>query len=245
MVELGIDAGYRGTRMRALTMAAFLRVAQAPTITSDSAEDSPLGRIYKRGFDLAFASLALLASVLPFLIIAALLKVFSPGPLFFYHERVGFQGKRFKCIKFRTMMIDSEVRLLKHLNSDPIARAEYAEMQKLRDDPRIVPGIGHFLRKSSLDELPQLINVLFGDMSIVGPRPVTAEEVELYGAQKTTYLRTRPGITGLWQVSGRSSLAFVERVRIDATYVRNWSIAQDLNIILRTAGAILNSKDAC
>jgi lipopolysaccharide/colanic/teichoic acid biosynthesis glycosyltransferase len=173
------------------------------------------------------------------------LKVFSPGPLFFFHERIGFKGERFNCIKFRTMVLDAEARLREHLDSDPEARAEYAEKQKLRSDPRIVPGIGRFLRNSSLDELPQFVNVLFGDMSIVGPRPVTTEEVGFYGSQATTYMSTRPGITGLWQVSGRSSLTFVERVRIDATYVRNWSIAQDLKIIFRTVGAMLHGRDAC
>ncbi len=206
---------------------------------------APLGQRPKRVFDVCFSLLALSASAIPFLFIAALLKLLSPGPLFFAHERVGFGGRRFKCVKFRTMVVDAEARLAEHLAADPQARKEFAEMRKLRNDPRIVPGIGHFLRKTSLDELPQFINVLRGDMSIVGPRPVTPPELEDYGLHKKTYLRTRPGITGLWQISGRSNVSFEERVRMDTEYVDSWSMGRDLSISLRTAGVFFDRNSAC
>ncbi|WP_172331472.1 sugar transferase [Mangrovicoccus sp. HB161399] len=214
--------------------------------TRDAARRSvPLGRWPKRAFDIGFASLALAASALPFLIIMALLKIMSPGPVFFCQERVGFGGRRFKCLKFRTMVVDAEERLQKYLAENPEARAEYEVMRKLRDDPRIVPGIGRFLRKTSLDELPQFINVLRGDMSVVGPRPIMLDQIDVYGVHIRAYERTRPGITGLWQVSGRSNLSFEERVRLDAQYVESWSMGRDLAISARTLGVFFDSKNAC
>ncbi len=205
----------------------------------------PLGHWPKRTFDVGFSLLALAASALPFLAIMALLKILSPGPIFFVQERVGFGGRRFKCLKFRTMVVDADARLQKYLAENPEARAEYEVMRKLRDDPRIVPGIGHFLRKTSLDELPQFINVLRGDMSVVGPRPIMLDQIDVYGVHIQAYERTRPGITGLWQVSGRSNLSFEERVQMDAQYVESWSMGRDLAISARTLGVFFDSKNAC
>jgi exopolysaccharide production protein ExoY len=148
----------------------------------------------------------------------------SPGPALFRHRRVGFNGKYFDCLKFRTMVTDAPERLRQLLESDPVAAAEWAANRKLRYDPRVT-AIGAILRRSSLDELPQLFNVLKGDMSIVGPRPVTAEELVRYSGAVDAYLACRPGITGLWQVSGRSTTTYSKRVACDAFYAREWSMA--------------------
>lgn len=205
---------------------------------------APLGGRLKRVCDIAFAGAALLASAIVFAVVAALLAIFSPGPIFFRHERIGFGGKRFDCLKFRTMVLDADARLEAHLASNPTARAEFATMRKLRDDPRIVPGIGAFLRKTSLDELPQLVNVLRGEMSLVGPRPVTEAEIEDYGMHRKDYLKVRPGITGLWQVSGRNELSFARRVAIDRVYVRNWSLRSDAAILVRTVKILVTRRGA-
>ncbi len=168
----------------------------------------------------------------------------SPGPALFRHRRVGFNGRHFECLKFRTMVTDAPERLRKLLESDPSAAAEWATNRKLRNDPRIT-AIGAILRKSSLDELPQLFNVLRGDMSIVGPRPVTDEELERYASSVGAYLSCRPGITGLWQVSGRSTTTYNKRVACDTFYARNWSLALDAKIMAVTIPALLVSDNAC
>lgn len=193
----------------------------------------------KRIFDVAFALMALL-SVLPlFLAIMVMIRLSSKGNAFFIHHRVGFNGQIFPCLKFRTMVTDADEQLKKVLETDPIAQQEFMLYQKLRHDPRIIPGIGNFLRITSLDELPQFINVLRGHMSIVGPRPVTREELPKYGSATNDYLRTRPGITGLWQVSGRNTLSFDERVEIDQIYTQKWSFVKDLEIILSTVKVVI------
>lgn len=199
----------------------------------------------KRVFDFAVAATALVFLLPVFLTIALLIKVTDPkGAVFFRHTRVGRQGERFECLKFRTMASDSAERLAQILESDPQAAAEWEESQKLRDDPRIT-AIGKFLRKSSLDELPQLLNVLRGDMSIVGPRPITRAELNRYGKERRYYLLVRPGITGLWQVSGRSSLGYERRIRYDREYLEEWSWLGELWILLMTIPAVLNTRDAC
>jgi exopolysaccharide production protein ExoY len=167
----------------------------------------------------------------------------SPGAALFRHRRVGFRGKHFSCFKFRTMVPDAEARLRDYLESDPTARAEWASCRKLRFDPRIT-AIGSILRKTSLDELPQLFNVIKGDMSIVGPRPVTDEELVRYSTNVHDYLACRPGITGLWQVSGRSGTTYAKRVACDSFYARNWSIALDAKIVIVTLPALLDSDNA-
>ncbi len=203
----------------------------------------PTGMIWKRLVDivLALSGIVLLA---PLLTICFLVTVItSPGPALFRHRRVGFKGKHFDCLKFRTMVTDAPERLRQLLDSDPIAAAEWDTNRKLRYDPRVT-AIGSILRKSSLDELPQLFNVLKGDMSIVGPRPVTEEELVRYSSAVTAYLACRPGITGLWQVSGRSTTTYNKRIACDTFYARNWSMTLDAKILIVTIPALLVSDNA-
>jgi len=191
---------------------------------------------------LALSGIILLAPLL--IICFAVTALTSPGPALFKHRRVGFNGKHFDCLKFRTMVTDAPERLRRLLESDPLAAAEWITNRKLRNDPRIT-AIGAVLRKSSLDELPQLFNVLKGDMSIVGPRPVTDEELERYSSSISAYLSCRPGITGLWQVSGRSTTTYNKRVACDTFYARNWSMSLDAKIMVVTIPALLVSDNAC
>ncbi len=203
----------------------------------------PLGMTQKRVVDitLAISGILLLA---PLLIICFLATIAtSRGPAIFRHRRVGFNGKHFDCYKFRTMVTDAPERLRKLLESNPAAAAEWTANRKLRNDPRVT-AIGAILRKSSLDELPQLFNVLKGDMSIVGPRPVTDDELERYSTAIGAYLACRPGITGLWQVSGRSTTTYDKRVACDAFYARNWSMTLDAKILIVTIPSLLASDSA-
>ena len=205
---------------------------------------APVGMTSKRVADilLALSGIVLMA---PLLIICYVVTVItSPGPAIFRHRRVGFNGKHFDCLKFRTMVTDAPERLRRLLETDPVAAAEWTANRKLRSDPRIT-AIGDLLRKSSLDELPQLFNVLKGDMSIVGPRPVTDEELERYASSVSAYLACRPGITGLWQVSGRSSTTYSKRVACDAFYSQNWSMTLDAKIVIFTIPALLVTDGAC
>src|SRR3984893_6501886 len=204
----------------------------------------PTGLLSKRVIDvtLAVSGIVLLA---PLLIICFLATVMtSPGPALFRHRRVGFNGKHFDCLKFRTMVTDAPERLRQLLESDPLAAAEWTANRKLRSDPRVT-AIGAILRKSSLDELPQLFNVLRGEMSIVGPRPVTDEELERYSGSIGAYLACRPGITGLWQVSGGSTTTYSKRVACDTFYAHNWSMALDVKILVVTLPALLVTDGAC
>ena len=183
---------------------------------------------------------------------ALLLLVFSPlmliiawriwredgAPVLFAHWRVGQNGHLFRCLKFRTMVCNADVVLAELLLRDPLAREEWLRDHKLRDDPRIM-RVGRFLRRTSLDELPQLFNVLCGDMNLVGPRPVVVQEVPRYGEHKRHYLSVKPGMTGLWQVSDRNATGFAERVTIDVHYVRNWSPWLDLYVLARTVPVVL------
>ena len=173
-----------------------------------------------------------------FLVLVALVKLTSRGPAIYGHPRVGYDGRSFTCLKFRSMVANGDEALRRHLAENPAARREWELSRKLRHDPRVTL-VGRFLRKSSLDELPQLINVLRGDMSIVGPRPIVTAELVRYGQDATQYCSTRPGITGLWQISGRSDTGYEERVTLDVTYVRQWSLRQDLRIIMLTIPAVL------
>jgi len=168
----------------------------------------------------------------------------SPGPVIFRHKRIGFNGREFGCFKFRTMVTNAEECLRQLLEADPAAAAEWAATRKLRSDPRVTL-IGGILRKSSLDELPQLFNVIKGDMSIVGPRPVTRDELAMYEGSQGAYLSCRPGITGLWQVSGRSSTTYSKRVACDTFYAANWSMLLDAKILIVTIPALLLSENAC
>jgi len=199
---------------------------------------SPRGGAAKRVFDI-IAGTALLICALPAMFfIAVILFSTDRGPVFFAHERIGHRGKPFRCLKFRSMVTNSQEALARHLEMFPQARLEWEANQKLRNDPRITP-LGRFLRETSLDELPQLINVIRGDMSLVGPRPIVQAEIVRYSAQITAYVSTRPGITGLWQVSGRSDVEYEERVELDSRYVREWSFFGDIMILLRTVKVVL------
>lgn len=203
----------------------------------------PIGLGLKRAIDilLALFGIILLAPLLTICFFAVFIT--SPGPVLFRHRRVGFNGKPFYCLKFRTMMTDAPERLRQLLESDPAAAAEWASSCKLRYDPRIT-AIGTLLRKSSLDELPQLFNVLRGEMSIVGPRPVTEEELTRYCRAVDAYMACRPGITGLWQVSGRSTTTYSKRVACDKFYAQNWSIALDVKILVITIPSLLLTESA-
>jgi exopolysaccharide production protein ExoY len=203
----------------------------------------PVGLNAKRFIDIiiALSGILLLAPLLVICFAATMMT--SPGPAFFRHRRVGFGGKYFNCLKFRTMVTNAPERLREHLASDPVAAAEWETNRKLRNDPRVT-AIGSILRKSSLDELPQLFNVLSGDMSIVGPRPITEEELERYSVSQDAYLACRPGITGLWQVSGRSSTTYSKRVACDSFYARNWSMALDAKILIVTIPSVLLTDSA-
>jgi exopolysaccharide production protein ExoY len=214
--------------------------AKPPSI---AIEQRPIGNTSKRLIDIVFSAsgIVLLAPLLVLCFLAIILT--SPGPALFRHRRVGYGGKHFSCFKFRTMVPEAELRLRDYLDSDPAARAEWASSRKLRVDPRIT-AIGALLRKTSLDELPQLFNVIKGDMSIVGPRPVTDEELVRYSTNVHDYLACRPGITGLWQVSGRSGTTYAKRVALDSFYARNWSTALDLKIVIVTLPAVLDSDTA-
>ena len=207
-----------------------------------------LGRAVKRGFDAAAAGAALIA-LSPLLLGVMLALKWSYGwraSIFFSQLRVGKDRARFNCLKFRTMAPDAEQRLQALLASDPAARKEWDTYQKLSNDPRITP-VGRFLRKTSLDELPQLLNVLRGEMSLVGPRPIVAPELKGYvndaayydSPEFEAYAALRPGVTGLWQVSGRASTAYSERMRLDAWYAENWSLWLDAIIVLKTARAAI------
>jgi exopolysaccharide production protein ExoY len=204
----------------------------------------PLGGQPKRLVDVAVAIVGLILAAPIMLLIVALIRSTSKGPAIFAHGRVGFAGQPFQCYKFRTMVFDSGRVLAEHLAADPQAAREWRETRKLRRDPRIT-FLGQVLRKSSLDELPQLYNILRGDMSCVGPRPIVYEELEQYGAFAAEYLSTRPGLTGLWQVNGRSSTDYSRRISLDTQYVRNWSLWRDLIILCRTSVAVLKVHQVC
>jgi exopolysaccharide production protein ExoY len=208
------------------------------------AAPAPVGRIQKRIIDivLALSGIVLLAPLLTICYLVTIIT--SPGPALFRHRRVGFNGKHFNCLKFRTMVTDAPERLRRLLESEPLAAAEWASNRKLRNDPRVT-AIGAILRKSSLDELPQLFNVLKGEMSIIGPRPVPDEELERYASSISSYLACRPGITGLWQVSGRSTTTYSKRIACDTFYAHNWSMALDAKILIVTLPALLATDAAC
>jgi undecaprenyl-phosphate galactose phosphotransferase len=201
-------------------------------------------RILKRSFDIAVSGILLVLLSPLFLTISILIKRAGPGKITYSQTRIGRHSKPFKCVKFRTMVMDAEARLLAWKIENPSLYAEYLRTFKLRNDPRVTQ-IGRWLRKTSLDELPQLFNVLRGDMSLVGPRPVVAKELEdFYGPAAQLYIRTRPGMTGLWQVSGRSDTSYEKRVILDEWYILNWSFWYDIVILIQTAWIVATGKGA-
>ena len=206
--------------------------------------DSAVGGVTKRCFDVVLAATALAILLPAFLFAAFLVWRGDRGRVLFGHTRIGRRGAPFRCLKFRSMASNAQEVLANLLASDPAAAREWAETHKLREDPRITP-IGRILRVTSLDELPQLLNVLSGQMSLVGPRPIVADEVARYGTSIASYRACRPGITGLWQVSGRSDCSYAERVAFDAHYAANWSLWLDLKIVARTVFVVLARKGSC
>ena len=203
----------------------------------------PAGWPLKRSFDFVVAALMILA-LSPLLVgVALMVRVTSPGPVLYGHIRVGLNGQYFRCWKFRSMVPDADTALARYLSRSPDARREWAGSRKLRHDPRIT-AVGAVLRSLSIDELPQLFNVLAGEMSLVGPRPVVPDELSRYGRSARHYLRVRPGITGLWQVSGRSKTSYARRIALDRFYVARCSGQLDMMILARTIPVVLRSGGA-
>jgi len=198
----------------------------------------------KRIFDFIVSALAIII-LAPLMIAVYLLIVMTGGgPAVIKHMRLGPSGSVFPCLKFRTMVVDATDVLARHLEKDPAAREEWQQNHKLKNDPRITP-IGAVLRKTSLDELPQLFNVLWGHMSLVGPRPITSAEVPHYNKAMHLYYQTRPGITGLWQISGRNKVSYSQRVKLDEEYVTNWSFKRDIMILLKTVVCVIMMDGSC
>jgi undecaprenyl-phosphate galactose phosphotransferase len=196
----------------------------------------------KRCFDV-LASIALLLMLSPVFGVIALMVMRDGGPCVFGHTRVGRGGAKFKCLKFRTMVTNADAVLKDLLARDPLARAEWERDFKLKNDIRVTK-IGRFLRHTSLDELPQLWNVLRGEMSLVGPRPIIEAELERYGSDVRYYLAAKPGITGLWQVSGRNDIDYATRVALDVSYVNAWRFSTDLLILMKTVAVVVKGRGA-
>jgi len=198
---------------------------------------------FKRLFDIVVAGTALLFVAPLILVVAIIIRLQDGGRAFYSQRRYGLDGEIFNCFKLRSMVPNAKEQLDEVLAHDPVARKEWDETQKLTNDPRIT-SIGNFIRKTSIDELPQLYNVLRGDMSLVGPRPIVENEIAKYGDSYRHYCAVRPGITGLWQVSGRSDTSYPQRVAADVEYVRSRSFWGDVKIVIMTIPAVLNSKGA-
>jgi undecaprenyl-phosphate galactose phosphotransferase len=220
------------------------RAATRPVIPESLSNDSDSGLydLCKRCFDVVGASLAILI-LSPLIVGIVLSATGSSGSAFFKHRRVGYRGKVFNCIKFRTMVPNAEKVLQDLLSTNREIKEEWLRDHKLRDDPRVT-RLGRFLRRTSLDELPQLLNVLRGEMSLVGPRPVVPDELRRYGNKAATFLSARPGITGLWQISGRNDIDYRRRVALDVCYVRSRSILLDIYILFMTLPAVFARSGA-
>jgi Undecaprenyl-phosphate galactose phosphotransferase WbaP len=203
----------------------------------------PIPRFTKRAIDLLAVALTVPAVVLTILVVGLLVRLESPGPIFYGHRRIGRGHSKFRIWKIRTMQVNGDKLLQDALAKDEALREEWLRERKLRCDPRVT-RVGKFLRKTSLDELPQFWNVLRGEMSLVGPRPIVEEEIPAYGQNFSLYCRVTPGLTGLWQVSGRNEVSRRDRVRLDSYYVRNWSPWLDLNILARTARVVITGQGA-
>jgi exopolysaccharide biosynthesis polyprenyl glycosylphosphotransferase len=238
-----------GTNIEVLVAPGLIEVAPArmqirptaslPLIHVREPEFRGMRRVVKGVFDRSLAALLLVLGLPVFALLALAVRVSSSGPVFYRHSRVGMRGRPFDLLKFRSMVVDADKRI-----DDLRELSEGNDVQfKMRRDPRVT-AVGRFLRRSSLDELPQLLNVLRGEMSIVGPRPHVTREVEQYGPDMHRRLLVKPGITGLWQVSGRSNLSWDESVELDVRYVENWSLSLDLAIIWKTGRAVIKASGA-
>jgi Undecaprenyl-phosphate galactose phosphotransferase WbaP len=204
---------------------------------------SPNAQRVKKGIDFLLIMMSTIILIPIFLLIVLLLRIDSMGPIFYGHKRLGKNGTYFKAWKFRSMVQNADIILKEYIESDPKIKLEWETNFKLKNDPRIT-HMGKFLRKTSLDELPQLWNVLRGEMSLVGPRPIVDAEKIKYGDSYTLFSRVRPGMTGLWQISGRSDTGYDERVRLDVKYIMEWSLFLDLYIFIKTIGAITKKTGA-
>lgn len=220
-------------------------VAERPSRQRAPRVVGPTGfaKIIKRAIDIVGALFFLTFGMPIYLAVALGVRLSSPGPVHYYQYRLGQGGKRFKFYKFRSMVVDADEVLTSFLDSNSEARSQWETHQKLKTDPRITP-FGKFIRKTSLDEIPQFWNVLTGDMSIVGPRPCMEGQNMLYGDTWNVYCSVKPGITGLWQVSGRSRLTYAERVRLDEQYITTWSLLLDFKILAKTVVVVLTRHGA-
>lgn len=227
-----VDAGsYPRSQRKSIAMA-----FKAPVATTGAWEAGLI-----RAFDVVSATL-LLVAMLPFLVLLAVaLQIDSPGRLFFVQMRVGAKGVMFPCLKFRTMVENADEVLARQLAQCQASREEWARDFKLRNDPRVT-RLGRIVRRLSLDELPQLLNIIWGHMSVVGPRPIVRAEIERYGRFFASYCSVKPGLTGLWQVSGRNDVSYPERVMLDVQYVESKSLLADLSIVMRTIPAVAMAK---
>jgi exopolysaccharide production protein ExoY len=208
----------------------------------DTRWQQALGGRSKRLLDIVTASTALVLLAPLMLIVTLLIYLMMGRPIFFPQKRIGLGGASFPCFKFRTMVNDADAALARHLEHNPEAAREWLASQKLRHDPRVTT-LGRLLRQSSIDELPQLFSVLQGNMSCVGPRPIIEPEIIRYGHYWREYMRARPGLTGVWQVSGRNKIEYKTRIRLDRWYVRRWSIWLDLWLLVRTIPAVMKFDD--
>lgn len=222
-------------------MKSATRSASSPFVSAIATGAPPMGGIAKRSFDILAATAALVCLSPLFLLIMALVKFSDGGSVFYGHRRIGHNGQSFRCMKFRTMVRDGDRVLQEYLRTNPEAYEEWRQTRKLQNDPRVTV-VGAVLRKLSLDELPQLINIIRGEMSVVGPRPVVEDELELYESAAVYYLRARPGLTGLWQVSGRNDVSYATRIAFDTHYVMNWSLLSDIVIVFKTIPAVCLSR---
>ena len=212
-----------------------------PRFRPEAEIQPPIGGIFKRCFDISAALGGIVVLSPLFLMLVLLVKLSDGGRVFYGHPRIGRNGKVFRCLKFRTMVENGDEVLATHLARNPVEREEWEATRKLQNDPRVT-RVGAVLRKLSLDELPQIFNILRGDMSFVGPRPVVRDELALYGTSANYYLKSRPGLTGLWQVSGRNDVSYKTRVAFDRHYVENWSFTFDLKILIWTVPAVFSSR---
>ena len=217
-------------------------VSLAPYTSESAAGRRSLGALVKRLVDVVGAALAIVLFA-PLMAVLYVLVRSDGGPGLFVQERIGRNGRIFACYKFRSMVPDAEAMLTNLICGNELLRAAWETDRKLQNDPRITK-LGIFLRSKSLDELPQLFNVIRGDMSLVGPRPIVLDEKEKYGASFAYYAQVRPGLTGLWQVSGRNDISYGERVKLDADYVSNWTLRRDIEIVFKTVGVVINGRGA-
>ncbi len=233
IMDCGHEAAFKAENADQL-----VRVKSGQAVASDR---TALGGRMKRMLDIVLAGLGLVALAPLCLLVGLTVRLTSRGPVLYGHPRIGLGGKVFRCWKFRTMVLDGDAVLAAHLAARPEERAEWEANRKLKRDPRVT-RIGKVLRAYSVDELPQLLNVLRGEMSLVGPRPVVRDELQTYGGSADLYLQTRPGLTGPWQISGRSDVGYADRILLDSEYVRNWSLWRDCKIIAWTIPAVIGAR---